>query len=332
MRILVTGGAGFIGSTLVYQLVVLGGDVLVVDNLSTGSFSNVDPRAEFRKVDITTPEFLEVAREFDPDVIVHLAAQASVAISVKDPDETFRINVEGTRNVVEAVKACPSCERLVFASTAAVYGDPIHVPISEEDPKNPINPYGESKLQAEKIIDEQLRPLHKDFAILRFANVYGPRQGLLGEGGVISAFAQALARDEVPFIEGDGKQTRDFIYVSDIVFGLISTIGGDIDFAGDPETQVDAGRYNLSTGTSTSIMEVGASFRMAAQFFGTYESRPPREGDIQDSVLDFSRARSTFEFLPDVDFNSGVEATYEWFKGEITGVHPGESGEDPSFF
>ena len=324
MRILVTGGAGFIGSTLVYQLVVLGGEVLVVDNLSTGSFSNVDPRAEFRKIDVTSPEFLEVAREFNPDVIVHLAAQASVANSVDDPDETFRVNVGGTRNVVEAVKACPACERLVFASTAAVYGDPDRLPIREEDAKKPINPYGQSKLDAEKIIDEELRPLGKDFAILRFANVYGPRQGLAGEGGVISAFAQALARDEVPFIEGDGKQTRDFIYVSDIVFGLISVIGGDIDFVGDPETEDDPGRYNLSTGTSTSIQEVRASFRMAAQFFGKYGQRPAREGDIVDSVLDFSRARSKFEFLPDVDFNTGVEATYEWFKAEITGEHPSE--------
>lgn len=321
MRILVTGGAGFIGSTLVYQLVILGGEVLVVDDLSTGSFGNVDPRASFRKLDITSPEFIEVAREFNPDVIVHLAAQASVADSFKDPEKNQRINVEGTRNVVEAVKACPACGRLVFSSTAAVYGDPENLPISEGDSKNPINPYGQSKLDAEKIIDDELRPLGIDFAILRFANVYGPRQGLLGEGGVISAFSQALALDKVPFIEGDGRQTRDFIYVSDIVFGLISVIGGDIPFAGDPATQKDPGRYNLSTGTSTSIEEVGASFRMAAQFFGPYDKRPAREGDIRDSVLDFSRARATFEFLPDVDFNTGVQSTYDWFKLELTGEH-----------
>lgn len=322
MRILVTGGAGFIGSNLVYQLVILDGDVLVVDDLSTGDFSNVDPRAEFRKIDVTSPEFIEVAKKFNPDVIVHLAAQASVAVSMKDPQETMRINVEGTRNVVKAALET-DCQRVVFASTAAVYGEPERLPLREDSPKKPINPYGESKLIAESVIDEGLRGTGVDFAILRFANVYGPRQGMHGEGGVISAFAMALAKGEVPYIEGDGKQTRDFIYISDIVFGLISCIGGDIVFAGDPKTQVDPGRYNMSTGTTRSIEEVGASFRMAAQFFAPYDRRPAREGDIYESVLDFTRARETFEFLPDVDFNSGIEQTYRWFKQEY-----GEPDED----
>lgn len=330
MRILVTGGAGFIGSTLVYQLVVLGGEVLVVDNLTTGEFANVDPRAEFRKADVTSPEFLDIARNFKPDVIVHLAAQPSVAISVKDPEETMRINVGGTRNVVEAALAT-QCERVVFASTAAVYGDPERLPIAEGDRKEPTNPYGQSKLDAEKVIDEGLRGTSVDFAILRFANVYGPRQGVLGEGGVISAFAQALVAGEIPFIEGDGTQTRDFIYVSDIVFGLISVIGGDINFAGDPETEPEPGRYNLGTGTSTSIQEVGASFRMAAQFFGQYDKAPAREGDIKDSVLDFTRARKTFEFLPDVDFNTGIEQTYNWFKARYIAEHPEAAHEDDPF-
>lgn len=331
MRILVTGGAGFIGSTLVYQLVILEGEVLVIDDLSTGDFANVDPRAEFRKIDVTSPEFVEVAKKFNPDVIVHLAAQASVADSVKDPAETFRVNVEGTRNVIEAAKAT-DCVRVVFASTAAVYGDPERLPLKEEDPKSPINPYGQSKLDAEKLIDDELRRAGIDFAILRFANVYGPRQGLHGEGGVISAFAQALAQGDVPVIEGDGKQTRDFIYISDIVFGLISVIGGDIDFAGDPATQADPGRYNLGTGTATSIAEVGASFRMAAQFFGKYGQAPEREGDIKESVLDFTRARDTFEFLPDVDFNTGIESTYNWFKARYDSEHPEAAHDDDILF
>jgi len=324
MRILVTGGAGFIGGNLVFQLLALDGEVFVVDDLSSGSPDNLDPRAQFRKLDICSEEFRAVVRSFKPDVIVHLAAISSVADSTRDPENTYRVNIEGTENVIDAAIES-GVSRMVFASSAAVYGDPISLPLREESPKSPLTPYGETKLEGEHLIQTKLRDSGVDFAIFRFANVYGPRQGLGGEGGVISAFASALAAGETPSIEGDGKQIRDFIFVSDVVFALISAIGGDIDFAGNPMEQVDAGVYNIGTGEGKSIEEVAANFRMVAQFFGTYGSLPPREGDIHESVLDSTRARDTFEFMPDTAFDKGVEMTYAWFQAR----HDVDDAEEP---
>lgn len=313
MKILVTGGAGFIGGNLLYQLIALGGDVFVVDDLSTGNPNNLDPRAKFRKLDICSDEFRAVCNSFKPDVIVHLAAQSSVVRGMQDPEENERINVGGTRNVVEAAIEC-GAKRLIFASSAAVYGNPSQLPIGEDAPLVPLNPYGQSKLDGEILIEEYLRGTDIDFAILRFANVYGPRQGGTGEGGVVSIFCTALAEGSAPSIEGDGTQTRDFIFVSDVVQALISTIGGDILFKGNPETQIQPGRYNIATGKKISIKEIAASLRMAAQFFGAYGSAPAREGDIKDSVLDPTRAFEVFEFAAAVELNTGLELTYNWFK------------------
>lgn len=324
MRILVTGGAGFIGGNLVFQLLTLDGEVFVVDDLSSGSPDNLDPRAQFRKLDICSDEFRAVVRSFKPDVIVHLAAISSVADSVKNPENTYRVNIEGTANVVGAAIES-GVSRVVFASSAAVYGDPVSLPLREESLKSPLTPYGETKLEAERLIQTQLRDAGIDFAIFRFANVYGPRQGLGGEGGVVSTFASALVAGETPSIEGDGKQIRDFIFVSDVVFALVSAIGGDIDFAGNPMEQVDAGVYNIGTGEGKSIEELAANFRMVAQFFGAYGSLPPREGDIRESVLDSTRARDTFEFMPNTSFDKGIEMTYAWFKAR----HEVDEAEEP---
>lgn len=320
MKILVTGGAGFIGGNLLYQLIALGGDVYVIDDLSTGDPDNLDPRAKFRKMDICSDEFRAVCNSFKPEVIVHLAAQSSVVRSITDPEENNRINVEGTRNVVEAAIEC-GAKRLIFASTAAVYGNPVELPLREDSPLAPLNPYGQSKLEGEAIIEESLRDTDIDFAILRFANVYGPRQGGSGEGGVISIFCTALAEGGAPSIEGDGTQTRDFIFVSDVVQALISTIGGDITFKGNPEKQAAAGRYNIGTGKKVSIKEIAASLRMAAQFFGAYGKAPAREGDIRDSVLDSTRALETFEFEAAVELNTGLELSYNWFKKRFNEGH-----------
>lgn len=312
MRILVTGGAGFIGSNLIHHLLELGGDVLVVDNLSTGKVENLDPRAGFRKLDILDERFLNVCREFAPEVIVHLAAQPSVAESVRNPEHTFDVNVAGTRLVAEAAREC-GAERMVFASTAAVYGNPAELPLKEISPTAPINPYGESKLQAERCIEDTLRPAGVDFAIFRFSNVYGPRQDALGEGGVVSIFCSTLADKKTPVIYGDGKQVRDFIYVADLVNALTSAIGGDIQFSQDTNRAKAPGVYNISTGQPATIDEVLMNLRMGAEFYGAPEYGPEREGDIRESILDPSKALEVFDWKANIGLDKGLEATWTWF-------------------
>lgn len=335
MKILVTGGAGFIGANLVYQLISLGGEVFVLDDLSTGKPENIDPRGGFRKVDICDEEFLGAVRAFKPDCIVHLAAQPSVAESIKDPEKNDRINIEGTKNVIAAALE-NKVERLVFASSAAVYGDPAELPIKESAPLKPLSPYGESKLEAERLIDEELRGSGVDFAILRFANVYGPRQNAEGEGGVVSAMSFAVAAGEQPVMYGDGNQTRDFIFVGDVVSALISAIGGDIDFAGDPSTTPEAGRYNICTGTGRNLHELVSALRIAATWHGPVREEAPREGDIRDSVLDPSRAREVFEFEAVVDFETGVSMTYDWvemtYKEQMGGIDEFPPMDDDPLF
>lgn len=311
MRILVTGGAGFIGANLVYQLISLEGEVFVIDDLSTGKPENIDPRGGFRKVDICDEEFLGAVRAFNPDVIVHLAAQPSVAESFKDPEKNYRVNVEGTKNVIRAALE-NKVERVVFASSAAVYGDPVELPVREDAPLKPLSPYGESKLEAERLIDEELRGTGIDFAILRFANVYGPRQTAEGEGGVVASMAFAVAAGEQPVIHGDGNQTRDFIFVGDVVNALISAIGGDIAFAGDPATTKEPGRYNISTGTKHNLHQLVSALRIAAAWHGPVNHDEPREGDIRDSVLDPTRAKEVFEYETITDFEAGISLTYDW--------------------
>ncbi len=311
MKILVTGGAGFIGSNLVYQLISLGGEVLVVDNLSTGSIENLQPSAGFRKLDVLDDAFIEVCREFAPDTIVHLAAQSSISQSLLNSDETMRINVEGVRRVAEAALAT-QVERVVFASSAAVYGEPAELPLRETSVKAPLNPYGESKLAGEHLLAELLRPAGIDFACPRFSNVYGPRQSAQGEAGVVAAFCSRIASGLAPVVKGDGSQQRDFIYVADVVASLISFIGGDIDFAAD--TSADGPAFNISTGKSTDLTTLLMELRRASGFHEPAETAPALEHEVHTSVLAPDKAREVFEWEPEVEFDSGITATWMWFK------------------
>ena len=327
MKILVTGGAGFIGSNLAYRLLDLGGDVLVVDDLSTGSFENIDPRSGFRTLDILDDAFTQAVLDYQPDCIVHLAAQPSVVRSVAEPEFTHLVNAEGTRRVAQAAKAC-GAERVIFASTAAVYGMPPEIPLRETSPTVPINPYGDSKLSGERILEEELRGSGTDFAILRFANVYGPRQSVVGEGGVVAAFCDTLARGEVPFIEGDGGQIRDFIFVGDVVTALVSAIGGEIVFAQEQGTPA-AGIYNICTGDPTSIKALAGLMRGITLFAGEYGTAPAREGDIRESVLDGSKALEVFEFSPAVELEDGLALTWKWFAAKHGVSLPGTQVDIP---
>ncbi|HET6352181.1 MAG TPA: NAD-dependent epimerase/dehydratase family protein [Coriobacteriia bacterium] len=306
MRILVTGGAGFIGSNLVQALLTGGHEVAVIDNLSSGSPANIDPRTAFRKLDIlddATPGFIA---EFAPDAVVHLAAQASVSVSVREPDFDRQVNAEGTRRIAAAARDA-GAKRVISASSAAVYGEPAELPLLETSRTAPINPYGNSKLEAEGLLAAELADAGVDYASFRFSNVYGPRQDAEGEGGVVAIFLGRVRAGEAPGIFGDGSQTRDFIYVGDVVAAIMAALVSE----GSLAAQGPA--YNISTGHRSSVNELVGAVRQAAHYFGPVETLEIRQGDIVHSVLSPQLAEGAFGWKAGVDLDTGVALTWRWF-------------------
>jgi len=309
MRAVVTGGAGFIGSSLVHAMLGARTQVTVIDDLSTGSMDNVNPTAPFRRLDVTAPGLAEVVAAARPDVIIHLAAQVSVPASIADPAFDWHVNVEGTRAVAEAAVAA-GAGRVVFASSAAVYGEPVELPLTEESPKSPAVPYGLSKLAAEVVLAEVLRPAGVDFACLRFANVFGPRQKAEGEGGVVAQFATRMARGERPVIYGSGQQTRDFIYVADVAGACVAAaeFEGALALSGP-----DGPAYNVSTGRKTTVNMLAEGLRVAMRHPGDFERAPAREGDVEESVLAPDKAAEVFGWRASVELETGLRASAAWF-------------------
>jgi UDP-glucose 4-epimerase len=309
MRVLVTGGAGFIGSNLVRALLGAGHEVAVVDDLSTGSPANLDPRTAFRTMDILAPEFPAYLAQSAPEVVVHLAAQSSVAESVRDPKRDHEVNAEGTRLVAKAAREA-GVRRVLTASSAAVYGEPAELPLTESSPTEPINPYGSSKLEAESLLAEELDGSGVDYASLRFANVYGPRQDAKGEGGVVAIFLGRVRNGEPPVVHGTGKQTRDFIYVGDLVAALLIAI----EFEGSLAEQGSV--YNISTGEPSSVEQLVGAIRQATAYFGPVEHQSPREGDIEHSLLAPAKAQRVLGWRAGVPLETGVALTWRWLSSQ----------------
>lgn len=309
MRILVTGGAGFIGSNLVHALI--GGHELgVIDDLSTGRMDNVHPAAWFRRLDILDGSLAEAISAFAPEVVVHLAAQASVAESFRDPERNRAVNVDGTVAVASAASAA-GARVVLSASSAAVYGEPSELPLGEVAAKVPTNPYGRSKLEAEAALAECLAGTGTDFASLRFSNVYGPRQDWRGEGGVVAVFAARMTAGEPPTINGDGSQTRDFVYVGDVIGALLAAIEGDERLATGPGP--DGPAYNVSSGQETSVETLARLMRAPARYTGPVEHGPAREGDVARSALDPAKASQVFGWRAEVPLERGLAVTVSWF-------------------
>jgi len=310
MRVLVTGGAGFIGSSLVHALVSGRHEVGVIDDLSVGRLENLHPSAWFRRMDILEAGLPAAVAEFAPEAVVHLAAQADVQASIADPDRDRAVNVDGTRAVAQAAAAA-GAERVISASSAAVYGEPAVVPLTETSAKAPANPYGRSKLAGEAALAEALAGTQTDFASFRFSNVYGPRQDGHGEGGVVAIFATRLAAGERPVIYGSGRQTRDFIYVGDVVAAIIQALFADEPLAGPLP---DGPAYNISTGRETSVEEIASILRMQSMVLRDFERLPAREGDIERSALDPSKGAAAFGWSAAQSLEGGLAATWRWFQ------------------
>ena len=313
MRVLVTGGAGFIGSNLVHALIASGHQVGVVDDLSTGTAENLHPHAWFRTLDILDPGFPAVVAEFAPEVVVHLAAQASVGASIEDPERDWAVNAEGTRVVGQAAREA-GARRMVSASSAAVYGEPLEadLPLTESAPKAPVNPYGNSKLAAEGLLAGELLGSGVDHASFRFSNVYGPRQDGAGEGGVVAIFCARMREKQSPVIYGTGAQTRDFIYVGDVVAAIIAALGSEAALAGEGP---DGASYNISTGTETSVNDLLFALRQASDYLGGVEHAPARTGDVDRSSLDPGKARRGFGWSAHQPLDNGAAVTWRWFAG-----------------
>jgi UDP-glucose 4-epimerase len=296
LRAIVTGGAGFIGSHVAEALVARGDEVHVLDSLVTGSHEKVPVGAELHRGDIRS-DAAALFDSVDPDVCVHLAAQADVGTSVKRPDYDAEVNVLGTVRVLEAARAHRT--HVVFSSTGgAIYGE-CDGPAAEDAPRRPISPYGISKLAGEEYVGGWNRLFGTTHVTLRFANVYGPRQEASLEGGVVAIFLERLAGGEDTTIFGDGGQTRDFIYVGDVVRGVLAAVGHE------------GGIYNIGTGVETSVNELHAVCRRVTGIEREPAYAEARPGDIRRSVTDPALAARELDWRSEKSLEEGLRLTWE---------------------
>ena len=300
MKVLVTGGAGFIGSHIVDQLLAEGHQVVVVDDLSTGSLDNVNPQASFVRLSVLDGELLGLFEREKFDAALHLAAQTIVGSSLEHPDIDARVNVLGTLQVLEGCRQ-HGVERIIFASTAAVYGDVTELPVPEEAPGQPASFYGLSKLTAERYIQMYHALYGLNYLILRYANVFGERQGDRGEGGVVSIFAGCLCRNNRLNIYGDGGQTRDFVYVGDVAAANVAAVT-------TPQTNRI---LNISSQTETSVNELASLFAEIAGEAACPAYHPARSGDILRSTLRNREACAALDWQPRIGLREGLERTYK---------------------
>jgi UDP-glucose 4-epimerase len=299
VRVVVTGGAGFIGSNLVDALLERGDDVVVIDDLSTGKAANVNPGAQLDRLDIRDPALADAFTEARPEVCFHLAAQADVPTSVRRPDFDAEVNVVGS---VRVLQAAGDGTAVVLASTGgAIYGE-CGRPAREDDPRRPLSPYGVAKLAAEEYVAVWNRLRGTRHTTLRLANVYGPRQESGLEGGVVAIFLEAMAAGGETAVYGDGSQTRDFVHVADVVRALLVAPG-------------NAGVYNIGSGIETSVSELHERCRAVTGDGRLPRLAPPREGDVGRSVLDVSLAASELGWRPELSLDEGLRLTWDWVSG-----------------
>jgi UDP-glucose 4-epimerase len=310
MKALVTGGAGFIGSHVADRLLADGHEVVILDDLSSGHIEHLPARARFYQMELGSPWLDELFRIERPEAVLHHAAQKSVRMSVKDPVFDGQVNVLGTIALLQA-SVHHQVKRFLFASTGgAIYGDTDQVPTPEDAPALPTSPYGAAKLAAEVY----LRTFHElyglSYAALRYANVYGPRQDPHGEAGVVAIFSQKLLRGEGVRINGDGKQTRDFVYVADVAEANARALGSDA-----------IGSFNVGTGVETDINQI---FQLVAQLAGNDHQGvhgPPLPGEQRRSVVDPAKIGAVMGWRPRTSLKEGLSETVRFFR-EATATTP----------
>lgn len=306
MNILVTGGAGFIGSHLVDGLIAEGHHVIIVDNLSTGSRKNLNPKAVFYEEDIRHTDALDrIFADEQVQIVFHEAAQTLVPYSMEHPKEDAELNIMGLINVLDMCRKY-HVEKIIFSSSAAVYGDNLNVPLKEDQPFMPTSFYGLTKVTAEKYIQLYHDVFGLSYAILRYSNVYGERQGSHGEGGVVYVFSKALAQGKDLTIFGDGEQSRDFIYVKDVARANIKAM----------DAAVPSGIYNVSTAIETTINALKEILLYFSRVPVQVSYADARGGDIYRSALDNTAAKQVLQWKPATKLLQGLQTTYSYFVEE----------------
>jgi UDP-glucose 4-epimerase len=311
-RALVTGGAGFIGSHVSDLFIARGYEVDIVDNLSSGKRENVPAKARLHVMDVASPEVARFVTETPFDVIVHLAAQIDVRKSVADPVADARVNVMGSISLLEAVrtKTAGPKPRFVFSSTGgAVYGDFAKPPYRETTQKEPESPYAIAKLSVEYYMAYYARVHGLDTATVRFANVYGPRQDAHGEAGVVAIFCGRLLEGVPLKVFGDGRQTRDYVYVGDVAEVTYRAATSKLPAAG----AIDARAFNVGTGIETSVIELATQLQAVAKSPTPLEFAPKRPGEAERSVLIVEKALAALGWRPQTSLADGLAETYAYF-------------------
>jgi UDP-glucose 4-epimerase len=310
MKVLITGGAGFIASHLADAYLARGDEVVVVDNLVHGKRERVSPRAAFYEVDVGSPQLAEVFEVERPDLVSHHAAQMDVRKSVDDPTFDASVNILGGINLLEQCRKF-GVNHVTFASTGgAIYGELEQVPAPETHPVRPISPYGASKFSFESYLFLYRYNYGLDYTILRYANVYGPRQDPHGEAGVVAIFGNLMLDGRNPTIYGDGEQVRDYVYVGDVVNANLLCgphVSGEI--------------FNIGTGVATSVNDLFRLMRDLIGFSHDPHNGPARLGEIAVSALDATKARRQLGWQPTTTLREGLEKTVEYLRNEPSAVN-----------
>jgi len=314
MKILVTGGAGFIGSHLVDGLIKEDHRVFVIDNLSTGRRENVNKKAKFYETDICSSKISQIFKREKPEVVYHLAAQIDVRKSVEDPIEDAKINILGSLNIIQNFISINQpnqhksvFKKFIFASTGgAIYGDANIIPTPENYPEFPLSPYGIEKLTTEKYLNYYHKVFGLSFISLRLANVYGPRQNSKGEAGVVAIFCDKMLSRKQPIINGDGKQTRDFVFVDDVVEANILAM----------KTK-KVGIFNIGTAKETDINTIFKKLKELTNSKYREIHVPGKIGEQKRSCLDYSKAKKELGWQPKYSLEKGLQITVDWFKQNL---------------
>lgn len=304
MRVLVTGGAGFIGSHVVDALLAAGHEALVLDDLSTGRREHLDPRAALTVADIRDPGLEALLRDLRPRAVIHLAAQADARRAALDPALDAGVNLMGGLNLLAAARAA-GVARLVFASTAAVYGEPRRLPVTEDDGCRPLSGYGISKLAFEQYLRLAAEAGGPEAVVLRLANVYGPRQDPHGEAGVVAIFAARLLAGRAGEVFGDGLQARDFVYVGDCARACLLAL----------EPAAAGGTFNVAGGGLLTVLELHRRLGRLAGAELEPRHAAARPGEIRAICLDAARIRTALGWSPEIGLDEGLARTVDWFRG-----------------
>lgn len=307
MRVLVTGGAGFIGSHIADALIEAGHDVSIVDDLSMGVREYVNPAAKFYQVDIRSKELADVFAEAKPEIVNHQAAQMNVTLSLNEPVFDTEVNVVGTVNILQNC-VDHDVRKIVFASSGGtIYGDPEKLPADEDTPPQPVSQYGTGKLAGEQYIALYNRLYDLDYTILRYSNVYGPRQLPHGEACVCAILANLMFAGKTPTLFGHGEPLRDYVYVGDVVRANVAAI-----------KKASGCMMNIARGQQTSVLELFHIMRDLIEFEGEPILKPLRAGEVKDIYISCDRAKELLGWEPKVDLRDGLATTVEFFREQQT--------------